>query len=76
MYHGDTIESFLELISACGCASPAEIGPQHVLRRLGATNIRPLNQVYEYLPASCLLSADSVPENWLDPWERAAANRF
>lgn len=75
-YHGDTIESFVELIAVTGCASPDEIGPQHVLRRLDATNIRPLDQVYEYLPADCLVSADSVPGNWVDQWERADANRF
>ncbi len=75
-YHGDTIESFVELISSTGCASPEQIGPQHVLRRLDATNIRPLDQVYEYLPTGCLVSADSVPKNWVDHWERADANRF
>ena len=75
-YHGDTIESFLELMASTGCASPEEIGPQHVLRRLDATHIHPLDQVYEYLPAGCLLSVDSIPENWVDRWERADATRF
>jgi hypothetical protein len=75
-YHQDTIHAFLELIASSGLASPEQIRPQLVLRRIGTGEIKSFADVYEYLPKHCLLDDVSVPAEWRDRWDHADAERF
>ena len=75
-YHKRTIHAFLELIASNGLESPDQLGPGNVLRRVDATTIKPFSEIYEYLPAGCLLHEDSVPDGWRDRWRRADPRTF
>ncbi len=75
-YHRATIAAFLELIASNGLARPDDIRPRNLLKRVGTTDIRSFNEVYEYLPAGCLLDEGTLPENWRDRWHRARADSF
>ncbi len=76
LYHQETIHAFLDLVASSGLASPDEIRPDDVLRRIGPGEIKTFAEVYEYLPKDCLLESASVPPEWRDRWNRASAERF
>ncbi len=75
-YHEDTIHAFLELIASSGLASPADITPGDVLRRVGPGQIESLAEIYPTLPESCLLDDATVPPDWRERWRLASARRF
>ncbi len=75
-YHRETIRAFLELVAANGLSDPSQIRPHNVLRRVDATTAKPFSEVYEFLPAGCLLDEREVPANWRDDWGRANADGF
>ena len=75
-YQRATIHAFLELIASNGLASPDEIRPINVLRRVDDTTIRTFADVYQVLPQGCLLDNTTVPTDWQDRWDRACAEEF
>lgn len=75
-YHHATIESFLELVASSGLVSPADLGPEHVLRRVDPFTIKPLNQVYDFVEPGCLLSDSTMPAHLAPLWQQATADHF
>jgi len=75
-YQRATVHAFLELIASNGLASPDEIRPVNVLRRVDVTTIQTFADVYPYLPQGCLLDNTTVPPDWQDRWNRARAEEF
>lgn len=45
-FHDETVAAFLELVAAAGCSTPADIGPEHVQRRVDRTTIRSFAEIY------------------------------
>ena len=75
-YHRGTIHSFLQLIASTGLEGPDRLGPHDVVRRIDATTIRRLDELYEQLPEGCLAENRSIPEGWKAQWESASAKAF
>jgi len=78
-FHGNTLEALRELLQAVGLSHPSQLRPHHIMRRLSASESRPLSEVYRFLPPGALLEADgasrcgSVFETW---WARARPDSF
>ncbi|MFT7625679.1 MAG: glutamate synthase domain-containing protein 2, partial [Myxococcota bacterium] len=74
-YHHETIHAFLHLLAAGGFSHPDELGPQHVMRRVAATDVRTLSQVYPFVDKGSLLDG-SAPAGLLGTWDAADSTRF
>jgi glutamate synthase domain-containing protein 2 len=74
-YHGATLRSFMELMSAMGVPSPAEIRPDLIFRRIGDTRVRSYAEIYRFLRPRELLESDHLPSPWRQEWLASAPPR-
>jgi glutamate synthase domain-containing protein 2 len=75
-YHENTLRALRELLCAAGLTSPSELGPEHILRRVSAVEIRSLGSLYRYLAPGELLR--QVPEHAVfhEFWADARSDSF
>lgn len=55
-YHKNTLEALKSLLEATGLQHPCELGPEHILRRVSKTEVRPFLDIYPFLEPDALLS--------------------
>ncbi len=60
-FHLNTVRALRDLLCAAGLNDPAELGPEHILRRVSPTEIRSLSALYRFLQPGELLHG--VPEH-------------
>ena len=78
-FHHNTLEALRELLQSAGLVHPSQLRPHHIMRRIGQDDLRPLSEVYRFLPEGALLhrggAADcgSVYAAW---WERVRPDSF
>ncbi len=74
-YHKNTIRALSEVVAAAGCTHPDELKPCHIYHRVGATDARPANEVYDFLARNILL--DDPGSTYLaSSWASASADSF
>lgn len=75
-YHENTLRALRELLAAAGLNDPSQLGPEHILRRVSAVEIRSLASLYRYLEPGELLG--QVPDHavFQDFWAEARADSF
>lgn len=59
-YHRNTLVALRDLLCAAGLSSPAELGPEHIVRRVSAMHVSSLANIYQFLQPGELLAG--VPE--------------
>jgi glutamate synthase domain-containing protein 2 len=74
-FQHETVKSFLDLLSAVGCAGPYDLRPWHVFRRTSAMEVRHYGEMYEYILPGSLLGHD-VPASFRRAWDQASAETF
>ena len=60
-YHQNTLKALRDLLAAAGLEHPAQLGPEHILRRVSPTEVRSLAALYPFLEPGELLMR--VPEH-------------
>jgi glutamate synthase domain-containing protein 2 len=60
-FHENTLRALKELLQAAGLEHPGELGPEHVIRRVSANEVRSLASLYRFLEPGELLTG--VPEH-------------
>lgn len=82
-FHQNTLKALQELVQAAGLTHPSQIGPQHIVRRVDANDVRLLDRLLPLVaPGALLAPADHVAGNTeLHPvfrlyWSEAQAHRF
>jgi glutamate synthase domain-containing protein 2 len=74
-FHRETVESFMELLGACGFSNPWDLRPWNIQRRISATEVKHYGDIYEYLKPGSLLDGTASEEmNHL--WAYAHAHTF
>ncbi len=75
-FHDNTLHALQELIQASGLNHPSELGPEHVIRRVSANEVRSLATLYRFLEPGELL--EGVPEHAVFQrfWAIARADTF
>ena len=75
-YHSLTIAELKELLSVAGVSHPDEIGPFHVQKRVSVSELKTLDEIYEFIPAGSLLSPWpwGLPERFRKDWRLARAD--
>ncbi len=76
-FHRNTLIAVRDLLCAAGLSSPAELGPEHIVRRVSELHVSSLANVYQFLKPGELLAG--VPERhavFKAFWEIARADTF
>ncbi len=75
-FHEGTLEALRELLQAAGLNHPEELGPEHIMRRVSAREVRSLATLHPWLSHGELL--DSVPQQavYQTFWRPARPDRF
>jgi glutamate synthase domain-containing protein 2 len=75
-FHANTLHALRDLLCAAGLEHPAQLGPEHILRRVAPTEIRSLAALYWFLAPGELLGA--IPEHavFRDFWAQSRADSF
>ena len=74
-YQHNTVHALVELLAASGMASPAELRPWHILRRVSPTEVHHYGEMYEYLKEGALLGS-AVPQSFARAWAAAVPDSF
>jgi len=70
-----TIHSFLELLGAAGFNSPKDLKPQHIQRRISATEVRNLGEIFNYIEPGALLR-ENIPAEFSEAMQLARSASF
>jgi len=74
-YHAETIHAAVDLMGAAGLATPDELRPWHIMRRVSPLETRHYGEIVEYLEPGALLR-DELPEAFGRAWRAATASSF
>jgi glutamate synthase domain-containing protein 2 len=76
-FHENTMMAFKELLAAAGLNHPDELGPEHIIRRVSATEVRSLATLHRFMKPGELLSGE-LPEHpaYRVFWDEARADSF
>jgi len=75
-FHDNTLKGLRDMLCAAGLTHPQQLGPEHILRRVSATEIRSLASLYNYLQPGDLLRGIPPHAVFQDFWESARADTF
>ncbi|MFT3762545.1 MAG: FMN-binding glutamate synthase family protein [Pseudoxanthomonas sp.] len=76
LFHQNTLKALRDLLGAAGLRHPAQLGPEHILRRVSPVEVRSLAALYRYLQPGELLA--SVPDHavFREFWVESRADSF
>ena len=80
-FHGNTLKALREIIEAAGLNDPGELGPDHILRRIGVHRVAPLSEILPTVKPGQLLgvthdSVHDLPPHYQRYWFSASAESF
>ena len=73
-FHRETVAALVQILRAAGVSAPSELQPHHLYRRLSATDIQRLDELYPTLSPGSLL--DNPPEPWTTDCREAGIDSF
>ena len=75
-FHQQTLHALKELLAAAGLMHPSQLGPEHVIRRVSATEVRSLAALHTWVQPGALLT--TVPDHPVFKvfWALARADTF
>jgi glutamate synthase domain-containing protein 2 len=74
-FHDNTLAALADLVGAAGLASPNELRPMHILRRISPSEVRSLDNVYAFLEPGELLTG-TRDAYYAAQWAMADSRRF
>ena len=74
-FHRETIASVCEIMGAMGIATPEELQPWHVQRRVSATESQHYGALFEFVRPGDLLQ-EPIPDGFEQAWRAASAETF
>ncbi|MDZ4716563.1 MAG: FMN-binding glutamate synthase family protein [Cytophagales bacterium] len=75
-FQKNTVESFIELMGACGIDNPEKINRTHVYRRVFMNMVKTYEDIYPTIPDGCLLEGGDVPFDYESYLKNASAEQF
>lgn len=75
-YHDNTLAALAEMLAAAGLSHPAELGPEHIMRRVGPGDVRSYASLFPYLEPGEL--DRGIPDHavFREFWSGASADSF
>ena len=74
-FHRNTVHALAEFIAAMGLDHPAELAPHHVVRRMSATQVASLDEIYPFLKPNQLIDGEAPPRAQRY-WNQSKATSF
>lgn len=74
-YQTETVESFMELVAACGLESPDQINRTHIKQRVNYNTIKRYDELYPELSPGRLVKS-GIPDDFKMPMKEASADSF
>jgi len=74
-FHRLTLASLSHMLAAAGLTHPDQLGPQHLVRRVSATEIRQFAALHTFLRPGALVRGE-CEGFYADNWARASADDF
>jgi glutamate synthase domain-containing protein 2 len=75
-FHDNTLKALADMLCAAGVAHPSDLGPQHLVRRVSATEIKHFSQLHTFLKPGVLVDGTCEVGFYCDNWEMARAESF
>lgn len=75
-FHKETIKTVIELLAASGLQSVDQITRKHIFRRTSLNEIKRYSEIFPYIEKGSLLKESTVPQQCMDYWKEASAERF
>ncbi len=75
-FHYNTLKALRELLCAAGLEHPEQLGPEHILRRVSAVEVRSIAALYRFLEPGELLTGTSEHAVFRDYWPQARSDQF
>ena len=74
-FHRLTLASLSQMLAAAGLTHPSDLGPQHLVRRISATEIKQFNHLHVFLEPGVLLTG-TAGGFYGENWARSSAETF
>jgi len=74
-FHKNTVHALAEFVAAMGLDHPSELAPHHVVRRVNATQVMSLDEIYPFLTRGQLVDGIG-PERLQRYWRESTAETF
>lgn len=75
-FQHETLKVVGEFLGAMGLNSTSELRPWHIVRRTGPCEIKHYGEVFHYIPSGCLLTKETVPQDYIRSWDAADPDTF
>ena len=75
-FHRLTVGALAEMLAAAGLTHPDQLTPQHMVRRISTTEIRPFSALHTFLEPGALLDGRCDDPVYRDNWALASAETF
>jgi len=75
-FHRQTLHALSEMLAAAGLEHPDEVKPEHLARRVSATEIKLFSELHEFLTPGSLLDGSVTTGRYAENWRRASTQSF
>jgi len=75
-FHDNTLKALQELLAAAGLTHPEQLGPEHVIRRVSATEVRSLAALHHFVAPGELLGGTPEHPVFRIFWPQASPDSF
>ncbi|MEZ0472199.1 FMN-binding glutamate synthase family protein [Luteimonas salinilitoris] len=75
-FHDNTLKALADLIGAAGLVHPQQLGPEHILRRVSAIEVRSLAALYRFLEPGELIHGAPEHAVFRSFWHDARSDSF
>ncbi|RDZ28335.1 FMN-binding glutamate synthase family protein [Lysobacter silvisoli] len=75
-FHDNTLKALRDLLCAAGLSHPEQLGPEHILRRVSATEVRSLGALYNFLEPGELVGRIPSHAVFQRYWASARSDSF
>jgi glutamate synthase domain-containing protein 2 len=75
-FHRNTLKALSEMLAAAGVEHPSQLRPEHLVRRVSVTEVKPFSALHVFLRPGELLNGECEHAFYRDAWAMAQASSF
>jgi glutamate synthase domain-containing protein 2 len=76
-FQASTREALAEMLGAAGLTHPAQLGPEHIIRRVSRHEVRSFDTLFDFVAPDALIQGDAARHPiFADFWESASADSW